>query len=106
MTNEMDGQMSIFDLDLPFTKTSQEHSAATTAKISEPCSKKQQKSQTKLPLFLDLRAENGHTPDASWQTGGALLGEYTMHSFGECPKDVRESRLSQILQGGRSRNII
>ena len=36
--------------------------------------------------------------DASWEMGGALLGEYTMHSFGECPNEERESRLSQILE--------
>ena len=30
--------------------------------------------------------------------GGALLGEYMMHSFGESPKEERESHLSQILE--------
>ena len=30
--------------------------------------------------------------------GGPLLGEYTMHSFGECPKEENASRLSQILE--------
>ena len=29
---------------------------------------------------------------------GPLLGEYTMHSFGECPREENASRLSQILQ--------
>ena len=28
---------------------------------------------------------------------GALLGEYTMHSFGESPREENESHLSQIL---------
>lgn len=46
---------------------------------------------------LDLR--NGRQADASWEMGGLLLGEYTMHSFGECPSEERESRLSQILEG-------
>ena len=27
-----------------------------------------------------------------------MLGEYTMHSFGESPREERESRLSQILE--------
>lgn len=31
-----------------------------------------------------------------WEDG-ALLGEYTMHSFGEYPNEENESRLSQIL---------
>ena len=29
---------------------------------------------------------------------GALLGDYTMHSFGEYPKEENVSRLSQILE--------
>ena len=29
--------------------------------------------------------------------GGPLLGEYTMHSFGESPKEENASLLSQIL---------
>jgi len=33
-----------------------------------------------------------------WTDGGALLGEFSMHSFGESPKDGVESRLSQILE--------
>ena len=97
---EMVGQMSIFDLDSWFGKMSQEHSAPTAEKISEPSSKRQQKSSVKMPLYLDLRKANGHPLGASWEMGGALLGEYTMHSFGECPKEERESLLSQILQGG------
>lgn len=40
---------------------------------------------------------NGHRVAASWETGGPLLGEYTMHSFGECPREENESHLSQIL---------
>ena len=39
----------------------------------------------------------GHTQDASWEMGGPLLGEYTMHSFGEFPKEENVSLLSQIL---------
>ena len=30
--------------------------------------------------------------------GGALLGEFSMHSFTESPKDAVESHLSQILE--------
>ena len=40
----------------------------------------------------------GQQVDASWEMGGALLGVYMMHSFGESPRDVKESRLSQILE--------
>ena len=100
MKKIVDGQMSLFDLDGWSGKMCPEHSAQTMEKTSEPSSKKQQGSLTKLPLFLDLQRGNGHQPDVSWEMGGALLGEYTTHSFGECPSEERESRLSQILQGG------
>ena len=96
MKGVMEGQMSLFDLDTWSGRTCREHSAATAAKTSESSSKRQPKSQTRMPLFLDLR-ESGHKQDASWVQGGALLGEYTMHSFGESPSVERESRLSQIL---------
>ena len=33
----------------------------------------------------------------SWEDG-QLLGEYTMHSFGESPREENVSRLSQILE--------
>ena len=98
MTEQMEGQMSLFDQDMPFTKMFQEPSAPTKEKISEPSSKKPRGSQTKMPLFLDLRKENGLLQEPSWEMGGALLGEYTMHSFGECPREEKESRLSQILE--------
>ncbi len=49
-------------------------------------------------MFLDLRTGNGGQPDASWETDGASLGEYSMPSFGESPKDAVESHLSQILE--------
>ena len=97
-TNGMDGQMSIFDLDICFGKMCVEHSQATKEKTLESSLKKQPKSQTKMPQFLDLRTGSGKPADASWQTDGALLGEYSMHSFGESPKEDVESLLSQILE--------
>ena len=36
-------------------------------------------------------------PDVLWAMGGPLPGEYTMHSFGEFPKEENVSLLSQIL---------
>ena len=98
MTKQMDGQVSMLGPDTWSGKTCPEHSAATKAKISEPCLKKQRTSRTKPPLFLDLRTGSGATAEPSWQTGGALLGAYTMRSFGESPSVAVESRLSQILQ--------
>ena len=90
-------QISLFDPDSWSGKMSPEPSVATKERTSEPSSKKRQKSQTKMPLFLDMR-ESGTSQDGFWVEGGPLLGEYTMHSFGEYPKEERESRLSQILE--------
>ena len=98
MTEETVEQLSMLDQDTWSGKTSPEHSAPTKEKTSESYSKKQRKSLTKMPLFLDLRRESGQHQDASWQMGGALLGEYSMHSFGESPKEGVESYLSQILE--------
>ena len=109
MINEIEGQMSIFDFldqDSWCGKTCQEHSAPTREKISDASSKKQRKSSVKMPLYLNLRKENGLRVDASWETGGALLGEYMMHSFGESPKEENVSRLSQILEGGAAPEIL
>jgi DNA (cytosine-5)-methyltransferase 1 len=95
------GQMTIFDFLGPDSwcgKTYQEPSVATKEKTLEQCSKKQRKSSVKMPLFLDLRGGIGHLQDALWETGGPLLGEYMMHSFGECPKEENVSLLSQILE--------
>ena len=95
---QIKGQMSIFDLDIWSGKMSPEPSVPTKAKTSAPSLKKQRVSQIRTPLFLDLRGGVGHQAAASWEMGGLLLGAYTMHSFGECPSEERESRLSQILE--------
>jgi hypothetical protein len=44
--------------------------------------------------------EDGPNPGATTlaMVRGALLGEYTMHSFGESPREENASRLSQILE--------
>ncbi len=110
MTENLAGQMSLFAQDTWCGKTSLEPCPQTKEKTSVASSKKPLKSSKKMPLYLDLRVENGATQDASWEQGGALLGEYTMRSFGEkpsmlteeccfpaLPNGVSESRLSQIL---------
>lgn len=60
-----------------------------TIKIAEP----------QVPLFLSLRTD-GQQPDASpmWEENGALLGAFSMLSFGECPSVENASHLSQILE--------
>ena len=46
------------------------------------------------------QSEDGQNPGVTTlrMDHGALLGEYTMHSFGESPREENVSRLSQILE--------
>ena len=99
-TEPMEGQMSIFDLDGWCGKTSPEPCRAESrkGKISVSSSRSARESKTQTPLYLDLRRENGRIVDASWEMGGALLGQYETHSFTESHNGVGESRLSLILE--------
>lgn len=98
MTKQEEGQVSLFDQDTWSGKTCPEHSAVTTEKTLPQYSKKQSGSSSrKPPLCLFLR-KDGPQAVASWETDGALLGEYSMHSFGEYPSVAVESHLSQILE--------
>ena len=103
MTWQTEDQFSLFDQDSWSGKMSPEHSVPTEEKTSKPSSKKSAASSAKkLPLFLFLKTD-GRKADASaeWVTPAApfpSLGDYTMHSFGECPNEENASRLSQILE--------
>ena len=118
MTNVMEGQVSLFDLNTWCGKMSQGPSVQETPKerTSKPSSKKSSKSSGgKSPVFLSLKTD-GPMPDASaeWVTAEfpfPSLGDYTMLSFGvqpstlmeecgfpELPNGVSVSRLSQILE--------
>ena len=103
MTEQMDGQVGLFDLDTWCGKMSPERSAAGTPKAptSPQSSRKSSKSQTRMPVCVCVyRTEDGANPGVTTlkMVPGALLGEYTMHSFGESPKEENVSRLSQILE--------
>ena len=57
-------------------------------------------SENKVPDLPFSDRGGGASPDAStmrWENG-ALLGEYTTHSFGESPREENVSHLSQILE--------
>ena len=100
MTEQMEGQVTLSDLDIWCGKTSPEPSAATKEKTSRPSSRKSSGSQSrKAPMCLCLRGGYGANQDASTMTwdGGQSLGEYTMLSFGESPREENASLLSQIL---------
>ena len=101
MIDNMEGQLTFADLGLLSTKTSPEPSPATAERTSKRSSRKSSGSQNRqLPVFLCLRGGDGAKQDVSmeWTDGGALRGEYTMHSFGESPKEENVSHLSQILE--------
>lgn len=98
MIEQMGGQVSLFAQDTWSGKMSQERSAATTEKTLPQSSKKRSKSPSRKPPLCLYLKRDGPQAVASWVTDGALLGEYSTHSFGECPKDGVESRLSQILE--------
>lgn len=101
MTDNLDGQLSMFAPDSASGRMSPEHSAPTAAKTSNPSSRSSSASQNRaLPMCLCLTRANGQKQDASTMNwaDGALLGAYTMLSFGECPNEENASRLSQILE--------
>ena len=84
-------------------KMSPERSVPTREKTSGLSSKNSVKSATRPFLFLDLRTSeenlsNGNTKDVSWQTDSQSLGDFSMHNFGEFPKEESESFLWQILE--------
>ena len=99
MTEKQGEQITFAGLGGWSGKTSPVHSVpgVRKAKTSGSSSKKRHGSPKAMPLFLDLRTD-GNTQDASWEMGGRLLGDYTTHSFGECPSEGNVSRLSQILE--------
>lgn len=98
MTSQLDGQVSMYGQDTWSGKTFPEPSQATKETTSQPSSKKRYTSSSrKPPLFLYLK-KDGQQADASWEPNGALLGEFSMHSFGESPSEENASLLSQILE--------
>ena len=103
MTAQLDGQVGLFDHDSWFGKMSPEHLAAAAPKDQTlpPSLRKSSKSVTRMPVCVCVyQTEDGQNPGVTTlrMEHGALLGEYTMHSFGEFPNEENESRLSQILE--------
>lgn len=98
MTEQMAGQMSIFDLGLPFGKMSPAPIPQTEGAISKPSSKPSAKSQTPQFQFLSLKKESGLTQDASWEMATQLPGAPMMLNIGPGPHSAESaSTLSQIL---------
>lgn len=98
MNYEVEGQMTIFDLDSQYGKMCQVPSPQTTERISESSLRNWQESKIAKYQYLDLRQVNGNKPERWLVMDGQLHGEHLMLNFGESPKEERESSLSQILE--------
>ena len=101
MTYQLDGQVSMFDADMPFGRMSLEHSQAESKReqTSVKSSKASSTYAKKGIQYLSLQRENGRRTDASWTViaeGGQLPGLCWMPVPGYL-KDGNESTLSQIL---------
>ena len=99
-TDREEEQLGLFDQDSWCGRMSPEPSVPTREKTFRQSSQKSYGSQTKtLPMCLCL-TKGEVNPAASTMNwaDGRLLGEYTMPSFGESPKEENASRLSQILE--------
>ena len=87
MTEQMDGQMSLFDQDTWFSKTYPDSSPQTKGKTSKQSSRKSQGSQTPMQMMcLCLKMDDGNTQDTSthWENGNfQSLGGCTIVSGGE-----------------------
>ena len=90
-------QQQISFLDSLCGKTSQAPFQATGERTSRQFSTPSVPSATIPLMFLDLRTGYGNLLGAYWETVTALPGGSMTPSTGACPRDARESTLSQIL---------
>lgn len=98
---DVDGQLSLFGPDGCSGKTCREPSPAEIprGRTSGSSWRKPREWWTQPAMFLDLRRDSGLVLGAFWQTVFPSHGGQSTHNFSECPKEGKESRLSQILQG-------
>lgn len=100
MTERPDGQVSLFDRDTWYGKTSLVPRAANKAVTSRPSSKKQSASQSRKPPIFKCLTRDGQlgVDTGTWTDDGAWLGACSTRNGGESPNAAVESRLSQILE--------
>ena len=100
MTERPDGQVSLFDRDTWYGKTSLVPRAANKAVTSRPSSKKQSASQSRKPPIFKYLTRDGQLggDTGTWMDDGAWLGACSTRNGGESPNAAVESRLSQILE--------
>jgi len=93
-------QLTLFDLDSSFGKTSPEPSPPLGARTSGRCSKKSSELRTAPHIFLDLTPGAGNLLGLSyWEESSAYLGELWTLNTGPAPlKEENVFTLSRILQ--------
>ena len=98
MTSKQAEQANTSDQGSWSGKMSPEHFPVTKEQTSSRSCRKSSASQTKQPIFLNLRKASGGGLDALWATVSPSLGELLMPNTGECPREESVSTLSQILE--------
>lgn len=105
--DELDGQASLFGQDLESGRTSPVRSAAGETlrrvknglgRIFKRFSKRSSKLKNRPVMLLDLRPGAGNLLGPCWEYDPPWLGSFGTLNTSECPKDVVESSLWQILQ--------
>ena len=98
-TKDLDGQVMLFDPDLPCGKTCLGHIPAERrpARTSRQSSSRSSRLRNHRFMLLDLRPGAGNMLGPYWEYDPVWLGSPGPLNSSECPKDVVESFLSQIL---------
>ena len=98
-TKDLDGQVMLFDPDLPCGKTCLGHIPAGSrpARTSRQSSSRSSRLRNHRFMLLDLRPGAGNMLGPYWEYDPVWLGSPGPLNSSECPKDVVESFLSQIL---------
>lgn len=106
-TEDLEGQESIFDRDSGSGKMSSVLSQVggtlkrvkkSLGRIFKKSSKRSSKLKNHTFMLLDLRPGAGNMLGAYWEYDPPWLGSFGMLNTSECPKDVVECSLWQILQ--------
>ena len=100
MTQESNGQMTLFDLDPAIWcgRTCPELSPPQTERTSARCLRKPAELSAVPYLYLDLRPGYGNLLGLYWEINSHLLGGYWTLNTGPSPKDAKGSSLSRILE--------
>ena len=100
-TKDLDGQVMLFDPDLPCGKTCLGHIPAERrpARTSRQSSSRSSRLKNHRFMLLDLRPGAGNILGPYWEYDPVWLGQSGRLNTSACPKGAIESSLSQILQG-------